>query len=137
MSVLLDTSYLMALHNRRDPLRPRALEIAEDLASSVHGESYFTDYIVDELMTLAWRRTKRTDVVQRLHDEVLSRSGVSPGNLLFVGEEEFRAAASLHRRLHSRLSFTDCSILAVARAEKIPKVASFDDGFDGHIERLH
>ena len=138
MSVLLDTGVVVAAANPQDRNAPRAVEILEEVASGLHGAAFMTDYVVDEALTLAWVRTRRSRTVLQLADWLLAREpSRRPGKLLFVEEPAFEVAASLHRRHHARLSFTDCTSLAVMSEHDIVKVASFEGGFDGLVDVLH
>ena len=96
-----------------------------------------TDYVVDEALTLAWVRTRRSDAVLRLADWLLAPEPARrPGSLLFTDEPVFEQASNLHRRLHARLSFTDCASLAVMNRREIAKIACLDAGFDGLVDVL-
>ena len=137
MSILLDTGVLVAAANPQDQNSSRAVEILEEVASGVHGASFMTDYVVDEALTLSWVRTRRSNVVLHLADWLLApETSRRPGRLLFVDETSFDHAAKLHRRHHKRLSFTDCTSLAIMEEESIARVASFEGGFDGLVEIL-
>lgn len=137
MSLVLDTGVLVAAANPQDRNTDRAVEILTEVAEGVHGAAFVTDYVVDEALTLAWVRTRRPDIVLRLADWLLARDAARrPGRLLFVGEASFQDAARLHRRHHARLSFTDCTSLAVMAEHRIEKIATFERGFDGLAEVL-
>lgn len=134
MSVLLDTSVLVAAANPQDRNGDRAVEILREIASTEHGAPFLTDYVVDEALTLAWVRTRRSKVVLQLADWLLaSDPRRRPGQLLFVAEDAFGEAARLHRRHHARLSFTDCTSLAVMTGYRIDQIATFEAGFDGLV----
>src|SRR3990170_8405648 len=132
MSVLLDTSILVAAANPADQNSGRSIEIFEGISEGEYGAPYLTDYVVDEALTLAWVRTKRPKIVLDLADWLLAPGAKRrPGRLVFVGEDAFEVAAALHRRHLARLSFTDCTSLAVVRALHIDRIATFEAGFDG------
>ena len=137
MSVVLDTGVLVAAANPQDRNADRAVGILTEVAEGVHGAAFVTDYVVDEALTLAWVRTRRSDIVLHLADWLLARDEARrPGRLLFVGESSFDDAARLHGRHHARLSFTDCTSLAVMAEHRIEKIATFERGFDGLAEVL-
>lgn len=137
MSVLLDTSVLAAAANPEDQNEGRAVEILREIASGVHGAPFLTDYVVDEALTLAWVRTRRSTVVLHLADWLISpEPSRRPGRLVFLGEDAFWEAARLHRRHHARLSFTDCTSLAVMNALRIDRIVTFEAGFDGLVDVL-
>jgi predicted nucleic acid-binding protein len=54
-----------------------------------------------------------------------------------VSEDAFNAAWELFKSLKERfLSFTDCTSLAFMEKNGIERIASFDSGFDGLVERI-
>jgi len=137
VSVLLDTSFVLALAFTDDDHSKRAIEVYEEIAKGRHGAAFVTDYVVDEALTLAWVRSRRSRVVEDvsnllLHDNPAER----PGKVVFVGEGAFGSAARLHRRHHASLSFTDCTHLAVMEELDLAKIATFEKGFDGFAEVL-
>lgn len=137
MSVLLDTGFLLAAAYSDDQNSPRATELLREVVSGQHGAAFVTDYIVDEALALVWVRTHRSDLVRYLADLLLARDPRNrPGRLLFVGEPAFHEAARLHRNLHERLSFTDCTSVAAMAEHHIGSIVTFDAGFDGVCEVL-
>jgi len=136
MGVLLDTGFLLGLHHKRDENHRRAETLMLEIVQGQHGAAHYSDYVVDELLTLTWRRSGNQSLVRALHEELLGARALGAGRLVFIGERVFHEAASLHRRLHARLSFTDCTSVALANDLGIEKIASFDDGFDGHLTRI-
>ena len=137
MSVLLDTSFVVALAYPDDVNSSRAVELFGEIAGGSHGAGFVTDYVVDEALTLVWVRTRRTPAVRQLADLLLADEPENrPGRLIFVGERGFHEAARLHRRMHERLSFTDCTTLAAMAERGITKVATFERGFDGLCDVL-
>jgi len=137
VSVLLDTSFVAALKHPDDRNSARATELYASIVEGEEGAAFITDYIVDEALTLLWVRTKRSDLVLSMADFLLAADPTErPARLLHVGEESFDETARLHRRHHTRLSFTDCSSLAVMAGHDIGKIATFEGGFSGLCEVL-
>ena len=135
MSVLLDTGFVLALAYSDDTRSLRAAEMYREVAGGRHGAAFVTDYIIDEALTLIWVRTHRSSVVRHLAGLLLDPEPANrPGRLICVGERDFQEAARLHGRMHDRLSFTDCSTLAVMAERGITELATFDRGFDGLCE---
>ena len=135
MSILLDTSFVVAAGYPDDHNSDRATELLGEVATGAFGAAFVTDFVVDEALTLVWVRTRRSDLVRYLADFLLARDPHDrPGQLLFVGESSFHEAARQHRTRHDRLSFTDCTSLAVMAEHGIGAVATFDRGFEGLCE---
>ena len=137
MSVLLDTSFVVALAFTDDRDSARATALFEEIAEGRHGAGFVTDFVVNEALTLAWVRSRRSRVVSDLAGLLLAPDPADrPGRLLFVGERAFHEAARLHRRHHATLSFTDCTHLAVMAERGLTKIATFESGFEGFAEVL-
>ena len=137
MSVVLDTGFVVALAYPDDANSVRAADLFGEIAEGRHGAAFVTDYVVDEALTLVWVRTHRSPVVAQLPDLLLAAKPEDrPGRPIFVGEAAFREAARLHRQMHARLSFTDCTTLAAMEERGITKVATFERGFDGLCDVL-
>lgn len=137
MSVLLDTGFVLALSYTDDTNSSRATDLFEEVTAGEHGAAFVTDYVVDEVLTLIWVRTRRSVAVRQLADLLLAKKPEErPGRLVFVGDAAFHEAARLYLRMHERLSFTDCTSLAAMGELRITKVATFERGFDGLCEVL-
>ena len=137
MSVLLDTSFVVALAFTDDKDSTRAAELFVEIVEGAHGTAFLTDFVVDEALTLAWVRSRRSRVVEDLAHLVLAPDPADrPGRLVFVGERAFHEAARLHRRHHAALSFTDCTHLAVMAERGLTKIATFESGFEGFADVL-
>jgi hypothetical protein len=137
VSVLLDTSFVLALAVDDDKYSERAAALFEEIADGRHGAAFTTDFVVDEALTLAWVRTRRSRVVRDVADLLLApKPADRPGRLLFVGESAFHDASRRHRRHHAALSFTDCTHLAVMAEHGLTKIATFEKGFEGFAEIL-
>lgn len=59
MTVLVDASVIVAAHNPRDEHHERGLALVEALQQGVHGEPMTTDFVLDEVVTVALARTGR------------------------------------------------------------------------------
>jgi predicted nucleic acid-binding protein len=135
MSILLDTSFVVAAGYPDDRNSPRATELLREIVTGSFGAAFVTDYVVDEALTLVWARTRRSGLVRHMADFLLAPDPCDrPGRLVFVGEAAFHEAARQHRNRHDRLSFTDCTSLAVMAEHGISAIATFDRGFEGLSE---
>ncbi|MCG3108980.1 VapC ribonuclease [Metallosphaera sp. J1] len=124
--ILLDTSFLYSLYNRRDLNHARALQLLEEIQSLKYGQPVVCDYVIDEILTLVLSRHGKSYAGVVLNGIV---KAVNQGlRLRFVDEDTFERGIQCFTRYH--LSFTDCIQVAILLEEKDRYIASFDRGFD-------
>lgn len=137
MTVLVDTGVLYAHHDRDAARHADANAAFEALLSGAHGQPYVTDYVYDEAVTLARRRTGRFDAARTL-GERLRGAGEYPAVFAFVHVDRvlFEAAVAVFERYPDQeLSFTDAATVAAVEDRNLDAVVSFDDDFDGLVDR--
>jgi len=79
-------------------------------------------------------RTKRLELAIDIGEFILSSPRIIE---LRVSGDAFNATWELLKSLKERfLSFTDCTSLALMEKNGIKRIASFDSGFDGLVERI-
>ncbi|MBS3068475.1 type II toxin-antitoxin system VapC family toxin [Candidatus Micrarchaeota archaeon] len=129
ISVLLDTSYLLAFYSLDDDNNNSATELAKEITEGTFGTSSISDYIFDEAITLLKKHVghKRAN---EIGDYFLNSS-----SFYRVDQQVFAASWSLSKKFE-RLSFTDCSNIALMKHYNIDYLATFDSGFDGIIKVL-
>jgi hypothetical protein len=138
LSVFVDTGVIVGARNVRDERHRRAQELVEEIQEGEHGAAYTSDYVFDEAVSLALRRTGRDDIARRVGELVLPEDRAELWiDLLRVSDEEFAGAWGRFRR-HGKagLSFTDWTIVEMAEGRRIDSVASFDSGLDAWVTRL-
>ena len=138
MSVLLDSSVIIAFLHRRDRMHDAAQDLMKPILSGTRGIPVITDYIVDEVLTFMVARGVTRPQLDRTIEFLLG-NGTEPGPFLLhrVGADHFAQALHLLRRHRERrLSFTDCTSLSIMESVGVAAIASFDKGFDGFVERL-
>jgi len=97
------------------------------------GTAYTSDHVIDEAITTALARTKRLELAVDIGELILSSPRIIK---LRVSEDAFNVTWELFKSLKGRpLSFTDCTSLALMK-NGIERIASFDSGFDGLVERI-
>lgn len=137
MTVVLDSSLLWAQHDRDAPRHETATTAMEAVGSGRYGQPIVTDYIYDEVVTLARARTGVDSAVAI--GKRIRGAGEFPAaiDLQFLNPTGFERAVTLFERLADQdLSFTDATIVAHVRIQDIDHVLTFDDDFDGVINRL-
>ena len=121
MSVLIDTGVFVALSNSRDVNHNRAKEMIEECVGGKFGRPYLSDYIFDETLTTAFVRTKNHKKSVELGEFIFG----SEIDLIRIDEQTFQKAWEIFKE--SKLSFTDCSSLALMRSYGINKLMTFDN----------
>ena len=125
MSIMLDSSFLLAFFNEEDINNKRAVLLMQKLREGSFGKTFITDYIFDEFVTLAAKRA-RIDLAIEWGQAILNSQKIE---LLTTDNGEFQTAWSLFQQ-YKGLSFTDCAIVSVSRHFNIDNIASFDSDFD-------
>jgi predicted nucleic acid-binding protein len=140
MSVLVDTGVFYAAFDSDAPRHETATDaLRAVLTDASYGQVVTTDYVYDETVTLT---AARTDSTQRAID-VGKRLRSSDGDwgdairLRFVTNAVFDDAVQLFEEYDDHeLSFTDATTVALCDRYGIDAVLSFDDDFDGLVDRL-
>lgn len=125
--VVLDSSLLIAYHNRRDVHHRAAARAVERLAAGEWGRAFLLEYVFVEVATVLLVR-RGLDTASRVASALLHARELEfvPCSDLFLESlETFRAQA------RGTLSFTDAAILTVARSQAGARVATFDADFRG------
>lgn len=139
MSVFVDTGVFFAHHDRDTTRHESAANAMRAVATGEFGHPHTSDYVFDETVTLTLARTNSHDAACSVGRRILGRNefGVSPIEVQRVTAELFDRAVALFERYddHS-LSFTDTTTIALIRQHEIDAVCSFDDDFDGLVERI-
>ncbi|MFP9191558.1 type II toxin-antitoxin system VapC family toxin [Natronosalvus vescus] len=138
MSLLIDTGVFVALQNERDEHHESATNAMKTAIDGEFGALYTSDYVYDETVTLVRKRTGTYREARIVGDRIAGR-GQFPEliDLLFVSAEEFdRSVRTFERYNDHALSFTDASTIALLGEYDIDAVLSFDDDFDGIVDRI-
>lgn len=87
-----------------------------------------SDYILNECLTVAWARTRDTNLVQQLDNLI---QGSEKIQILKVDETTFATARSYMRKHPTIIpTLTDWTTLVLMRDQKTPEILSFDTDFD-------
>jgi predicted nucleic acid-binding protein len=138
MTLLVDTGVLYADHDEDASRHGTASDALEAVYDGEFGQPYLSDYIYDEAVTLTLTRVGSFPPARRLGERL---RGVDPYprayELLQVSAAAFDDAVTVFERYDDQhLSFTDATTVALCRRHDIDAVLSFDDDFDGLVERV-
>jgi len=122
---ILDSSFLIAFHNKNDVHHAAASQVMEDLLGREKEPLLLLEYVFLEVITvlLARRGLPVATAVARVLLEAREVEFVPCSDFFQETLETFRA------QKETALSFTDAAIVTIARRHKESKVATFDRDF--------
>lgn len=132
--LFLDTGVFIARINPRDPAHRAARRVFDRVGDGEWSWVTTSDYVVAEALNFLTRKLPRAEPRALLLRAVFGGDDAPPavGDVLKVHSGVFAEALALHaKHLGRRLSFTDCTTLALMRQHRISDVATFDKGFAG------
>lgn len=138
MSLFIDTGVFYALHDRDSSRHDAAVAAIKRVSTGEFGRLFTSEYVYDETVTLVRQRTGRFESAKRAGDRIRG-AGSFPQTfeLLHVTESLFeRTLEAFDRYDDQTLSFTDANTIALIDAYDVDAVLSFDDDFDGLVERI-
>ena len=138
MTVLVDTGVIYADHDidaSRHDVAAAALDTVYDGAL---GQPYVSEYVYDEAITLTRVRTNSHAAAERLGERLRGVDSYPQlYEMLRVSAAAFADAVDTFEKYDDQsLSFTDATTVALCRRHGIDTVLSFDDDFDGLVERF-
>lgn len=138
MTVLVDTGVIYAEHDHDAARNESAGRALEGIFEGAFGQPYLSDYILDECITLTQARSPSFEPVATLIKKLTGRDPFPPVyDVLFVSRDGFFDALDVIQRYSDQdLSFTDATSIALANEHHIDAVLSYDDAFDGVIDRI-
>jgi predicted nucleic acid-binding protein len=138
MSLLVDTSFFIALKHLRDADHDRATELFREVFRGKHGVAHTTSVVFLEAVTVALARTHRHSAAKGVGELIQMRTGerqMFP--LQHVSSGQLTAAWDAFRGHQDKfLSMVDWTSVVVARELEVDAILSFDRGFDGIFPRL-
>lgn len=138
MSVFVDTGVFFAHHDESAARHDDAVAAFDELLNGTYGQPYTSDYVFDETVTLTQVRTGSFKAADTIASRIL---GEDPFPNVFetihVEPDDFRSSLDTFRQYSDHdLSFTDATIISLCESRGIDAVLSFDDDFDGLIDRI-
>jgi predicted nucleic acid-binding protein len=138
MTVIVDAGVLYADHDTNATRHEAAKEALESVYGGELGMPYVSDYIYDETMTLTRTRAD-SFVTEKRICEIISCVCYYPDKyeMLYVSAPVFVETVELFEKYDDQeLSVTDASTVALYERHDIDTVSSFDDDFDGIVDRV-
>ncbi|WP_436911114.1 type II toxin-antitoxin system VapC family toxin [Halosimplex marinum] len=138
MSVVIDSGVFYA-HADMDATRhDTAVRAFDVVIDGDEGQPYVSDYLYDEAVTLTLSRTGSFEQAKRVGRRIRG-AGEYPDlvTLEHVDRSVFRDGVAAFERFDDQgLSFTDATTVALMEKRDIDSVLSFDDDFDGIVDRI-
>ena len=126
MSLLIDTSALVAARNADDKNHNKALDIMTKALKGEFDKLYISDYIFDEAVTIAYIRTGNKNFANDIG--IFART--KPIIFRFIEPVDFERAWELYLQFQDKnFSFTDCTSFVIMRENSIKKACTLDDHF--------
>ena len=138
MSVFVDTGVFYA-HHDTDASRHEtgATALNRVVGSAEYGHVMTSEYVYDEVVTLTHRRTGDITAGAEVGRRIRGEGYPAVIELLYSSARLFHDAVVTHERYSDHdLSFTDAMTVAMIEHHGIDAVLSFDDDFDGLVDRL-
>lgn len=133
--ILLDTSFVVALLDKKDVFHKKAEEIARRIENS---NFHISDCVINEVLTVICRRTRqeeRETVIDRINQSLLSLPCLYAYHLLPAFHNR---VVETMKKTKGGLSYHDCLLIALMEKEGMRKLVSFDKYFDliESVERI-
>ncbi|SNQ59727.1 type II toxin-antitoxin system VapC family toxin [Candidatus Methanoperedens nitratireducens] len=130
MSLLIDTSALIAARNADDKNHKKAMALMAPALHGEYGKVFVSDYIFDEAVTLAYIRTGN----KKFAHDIGMFTRAKPINFRFIEPVDFDRAWELYQQFNDKhLSFTDCTNIALMERLDIKTLFTFDGEFKGLV----
>ncbi|MDS0283602.1 type II toxin-antitoxin system VapC family toxin [Haloarcula onubensis] len=137
MTILVDSGVFYAQADRGASRHETAMAAIAAVLRGACGQPFLTDYIYDETVTLTLTRTDSHAEAKQVGRR-LRGAGEFPAlfRLEHLSPSTFESAVDVFEAYDDqRLSFTDATTVAYAETHDIDTVLSFDDDFDGIVDR--
>ena len=109
VAVLLDTSFIIALALEEDSDHLYAVALNNQLKTGRFGATFYTDYIINEVLTLLRRKKVNKENIKQLADILFMKKR----QLLLSNDDIVQNAITIFFQ-YKRLSFVDASSIAYA-----------------------
>ena len=129
MSVILDTSFIIAYFDIRDHNHPAATALLKELENNKFGKLCLSDYIFDETSTILKKYLGKEKASEKCMHIIKSLE------VKYVDPRLFELGWNFFRKF-DKLSFTDCTTIVLMEHHNIDYVASYDAGFDAIVKVL-
>ncbi|MCH4816805.1 MAG: PIN domain-containing protein [Saccharolobus sp.] len=139
--IILDTSFLFSLLNKRDTNHVIAEKLFDEIVNqNKFGKPVIFEYVLDEFLTIIGNKHPFA-YVKRVVDFI--SLNIEQGIFLLItldGRDALYDTIKLFKKLNEDktcfLSFTDCAIIFSMLKNRISYLASFDSGFNKVLDKI-
>ncbi len=124
MTIFLDASYFLALFNANDVHHKRAIVVAEKIDLNEYGQSLTSDYVFDEVVSVALRKFGKEKA------QILGKQIYESVFIVNCNKHLFETAFKIFNSSKESFSFTDCITQAIIDLAQIGYIATFDKLFE-------
>ncbi|MBS3077032.1 type II toxin-antitoxin system VapC family toxin [Candidatus Pacearchaeota archaeon] len=125
-SIILDSSFLIALEVGTDQNHEKAEKALEKILEGALGETIISDYIFDEIVTVTFLKTKDLEKAIFLGEKIKQSA-----KMIKIDAALFDSAWNIFKeQTNTKMSFTDCTNIAIMQSSKIKNIATFDKDFE-------
>lgn len=122
-NIILDSNVFIAYFNASDSSYAKSVTVIRK--TSLH-KKIMTDLVFAEIGTVLLMRTKQTQRIGTIMGNILSGKVENVKVLTITKHLLTQTLQVFSQQKYPRLSFEDCSIIALARSLKINKIVTFD-----------
>lgn len=117
--IFVDTTFLIALLIKTDPLHEKALEISE----TIHERKVINNTVLNE--TLNAFTGKGGKLGKELYEVISEMFDVK-----YLEESDYEDAINIYLNFNSSINYSDCTILSTMVKNKINRIVTFDSDFN-------
>lgn len=123
--ILVDSSFIIAIFRRNDPLHQRAIENRDILKN----DCYISNGIISEVITILGQKTKDIELVRLAYNYMKDNFTVIDESDINMYNDNVFAIFEKYNKNKFRLGFIDCSEVVICESYGLDYVASFDGEF--------
>ena len=117
--IFVDTTFLIALLIKTDPLHEKALEISE----TIRERKVINNTVLNE--TLNAFTGKGGKAGKELYQVILEMF-----DIIYLDEKDYENAIDIYLNFNSSINYSDCTILSTMIENKINRIVTFDSDFN-------
>lgn len=125
MKILLDSSFIIAIFRKNDPLHQRAIENKEIL----NNDCYVSNGIISEVITILGQKTKDIALVRVAYNYMKDNFTIINESDINMYNDNVFAIFEKYNKNKFKLGFIDCSEVVIYEYYNLDYVASFDEEF--------
>lgn len=124
--ILLDSSFIIAIFRRKDPLHQRAIENKEILENDCH----VSNGIISEVITILAQKTKDITLVRLAYNYMKDNFTIIDESEINMYNDNVFAIFEKYNKNKFKLGFIDCSQVVIYEHYNLDYLVSFDEEFN-------